>query len=357
MPSPDMADQSIGTVLEHLQRLLLTENPSTGTTTELDPTVPLVPLEELTRLPATATLQEMATELEQAVAEERTDKPLDSTKQRQLHRALIRAAARLEWGMYRDSLQVARPEGCWCLGVGGREEQGIPPFAEHPEPTLMWRTYCDCPEGQALKLGHDFVRAAFRAHMINLKLRNAFQDAQLPLEFQHCSFESYPVSPSTAPAVTQIRAWAEDAASERWLLLHGPFGTGKTGLAASAFRVRLLLVPGGLFITTPDLLAKIRATYKDGGDEDALIKRVKEVPLLVLDDIGAEKITDWVLETFFRIINTRHNERRATILTSNLTPKQLDQHLGDRLMWRIVQRADVIAIKGPNLRDPRRQAS
>jgi DNA replication protein DnaC len=108
-----------------------------------------------------------------------------------------------------------------------------------------------------------------------------------------------------------------------------------------------------LFITVPNLLDRIRATYGPGGNgsEQEVIETVKTVEFLVLDDLGAERVTDWVAEKLFTIINHRHDEDLETVFTSNLSLEQLADHIGERTTWRIVEMADVVELSGPNLRD------
>jgi DNA replication protein DnaC len=77
---------------------------------------------------------------------------------------------------------------------------------------------------------------------------------------------------------------------------------------------------------------------------------VRTVPLCVLDDIGAERVTDWVRERLFVIVNARHDADLPTIFTSNLAPPALDDHLGERTMWRIIEMCEVVHLDGPNLR-------
>jgi DNA replication protein DnaC len=79
---------------------------------------------------------------------------------------------------------------------------------------------------------------------------------------------------------------------------------------------------------------------------------VKNTTLLVLDDVGSERVNDWVQEKLFVIINHRHDYHMETIFTSNLSPAQLVRHLGERTAWRILEMCAVVHLDGPNLRLP-----
>src|SRR5262249_51929228 len=122
------------------------------------------------------------------------------------------------------------------------------------------------------------------------------------------------------------------------------------------------------FITVPDLLTRLRQSYdRDGGaggvggaSERELLDDLDGAPVLVLDDLGAERATDWAVERLFGLLNRRHDWRRPTVLTSNLGPKPLAEHLGERIAWRVVEMCRrggeagarfLVELRGPNLRD------
>ncbi len=200
--------------------------------------------------------------------------------------------------------------------------------------------------------------------VLRRRMERQFRSAKIPNRFYDCTFESFPSTPQSAAALAQIHYWfdpdIEDDDESQWgpwvawrkqgLFIYGPFGTGKSGLAIAGLR---LWDDVKLFVKVPMLLDEIRATYGERSEhrESELLDTVNNVPLLVLDDIGAERPTEWVREKLFTIIDHRHDENLDTVFTSNLSIEELAEHIGERTVWRIVEMCAVVKLDGPNLRD------
>ena len=107
----------------------------------------------------------------------------------------------------------------------------------------------------------------------------------------------------------------------------------------------------GLYIFLPTFLEELRDNY-DNKDPDfeQVLTMVKSCKLLIIDDIGAERVTDWVRERVVSIINTRVSNNLATIYTSNLSPEELREELGDRISSRVVGSSQVIEMVGGDRR-------
>lgn len=129
----------------------------------------------------------------------------------------------------------------------------------------------------------------------------------------------------------QARHYA--ANPEGWLLFRGNYGSGKTHLAVAIANYRLALGESVLFMTTPDLLDHLRATFGPTSQiqYDNLFERLRNAPLLVLDDLGAESPTPWAQEKLFQLINHRYLHRLPTVVTTNTEPDQLDPRIQSRL--------------------------
>lgn len=158
------------------------------------------------------------------------------------------------------------------------------------------------------------------------------------------------------------------------LFLFGPVGTGKTHLAVSAVRELMATDPEAFgirerqgaiydhtqeiyqgltcsFFSVVDLLDAMRPGNELKQELGAwLFHRAKADDLVVLDDIGAERVTEWVEERLYAIIDVRYRMQRATILTSNLKEKELEDSLGERIVSRIYEMTEPLPVIGQDYR-------
>lgn len=124
------------------------------------------------------------------------------------------------------------------------------------------------------------------------------------------------------------------------LLITGQVGSGKTFLACCIANALLDAGREVLFLVVPDFLDRIRATYDAGRDELTerdLLDTAREVPLLILDDLGAHQYTPWAQQKLYSILNHRLNYGLPTVVTTNLDLEELSTYLGERTTSRLVQ--------------------
>lgn len=139
------------------------------------------------------------------------------------------------------------------------------------------------------------------------------------------------------------------------LLLIGKYGVGKSHLAVSATKIVMEQNIPTLFISVPRLLTKIKSTFKNSTvSELDILEMIEKVPLLVLDDIGAEsdeekeKVSSWAKTKIFEVVESRIG--RHTIYTTNLSVEQLIATYGERNASRILEDSTRINIVGDNYR-------
>lgn len=137
-----------------------------------------------------------------------------------------------------------------------------------------------------------------------------------------------------------VRNYQRDSKTQG-LLLTGPVGSGKTFLACCIANALLAQNVTLLFVVVPDLLDQIKATYDANKQnqitETELLDTAREVPLLILDDLGAHNYTEWTRNKIFSIINYRLNHLLPTVITSNINLEDLEEYLGERTTSRIFQ--------------------
>ena len=292
------------------------------------------PLERIHKLPHTTSVMAELAALD--------EQPTASDRRRFLRSLLLDAEER-------DRLAAQLPDGCWCYGRGGSGPRAV--MVPGQDVPMVLTAYCGCAIGDARRILDGDVRERGRAYAQEIALSGIWEGARVPERFHGCTFDTFPKTSSTALVIVQLRVWLE--ADDRWaVVLLGDFGVGKTGLAISALREAAEHRHPGLFVKTPDLLARIRATYGKGSDvsEQDVLESLRTVDYLVLDDVGAEHATDWATSMLFQVLDDRHDHQRKTILTTNLDITGLGLHMGERTLHRFREGAVFLTVDGPNLR-------
>lgn len=147
-----------------------------------------------------------------------------------------------------------------------------------------------------------------------------------------------------------VQAFSDWQGESLWLW--GEPGNGKTHLAAAI--TKALTEQGHIvvFQSVPELLQRIRSTFNSENKENEaqIMRALLECDLLILDDIGAEKATEWVEEKIFNIIDGRYRKEMPTLYTSNLKPKEMLQQVGKRSYDRMVETSLTIENKATSYR-------
>ena len=216
--------------------------------------------------------------------------------------------------------------------------------------------------------------------------------ARIPKRYEHCDFESYATdladgetwSTQHERSLKQAKLLAQGfvrdyPATEKGLLLIGPSGVGKTHLAVAALKELIRRGHGGLFCDYRELLKEIQASYNPASEstEMGILEPIRNVELLVLDDLGASKPSAWVLDIIGLLLNARYSERRLTLLTTNyfdetvapaggaklpggqrvqVKEDTLADRIGARMRSRLFEMCRTVLVEAPDFRREARQA-
>ncbi len=179
-------------------------------------------------------------------------------------------------------------------------------------------------------------------------LDEAFRNSCLSPHFRQRTFSNFVPTPGTQRAYEVALEYRPEKGG---LLFFGSCGVGKTHLAAAVAH-RYLGQRAVLFISCPEFLLELREEIQSVKKEKQrfLFSLARNAQILVFDDIGAEKSSEWVQETLFVLINHRYEQMLPTIFTTNYTLDELDLRLGKRITSRLVEMCRSIRMTGEDWR-------
>ncbi len=211
---------------------------------------------------------------------------------------------------------------------------------------------------------------------------NLFNNAQIPGQFYDATFKNFDVSgdPSLEEALRTASFFFRNYQSGKWkgLLFMGGVGVGKTRLVSTILRdFTLNHGIAGKFMEFSSLLSEIKSGYDKGLSESAVLEKINNIEILVVDELGKGRKSDWEINILDSIVSNRYNMRKTTIFTTNYTDKTTTTHgesilvenekdelkekirketLKQRVFSRIYSRlkgmCDFIEMKGPDHRYP-----
>lgn len=272
-----------------------------------------------------------------------------------------------------------------------RSTQGARPLsADRPgaaaqgEPKLVWAVPCDCTAED--RVGRALARA------------------RVPDRYRHCDFDNFETDNEIeGVSAEQLKAWSRSLSQARLivkrfaeefiplrgedgepgLLLMGACGVGKTHLAVAALKEIVRRGHSGIFYDYRELLKEIQDSYNAStqATEMTVLEPVLKTDFLVLDDLGSSKPSDWVRETVGHILNSRYNENRVTLITTNFRDSEepagasptsaarpasiragaldesLTERVGKRIRSRLYEMCRTVEISAPDYRKEIRHAT
>jgi DNA replication protein DnaC len=226
------------------------------------------------------------------------------------------------------------------------------------------------------------VEEATRCECVRLQHgERMLEAARIPRRYRHCelsNFEHEGPFRSLAPAhMAALRFVAEYPLESAGLLLTGPIGCGKTHLAVGIAKDLIAQKSSAcLYYDYRELLKEIQNSYNASvqATEMEVLRPVFEAEVLVLDELGAAKPTEWVWDTVSHILNTRYNDKRTTIITTNYKDaaagaaaetvagraareETLGDRIGERMRSRLHEMCRVVRVEGEDFRMKYKSAS
>ncbi len=257
---------------------------------------------------------------------------------------------------------------------------------------------CSLCEGSGLCIVEEGGRQVARACECRVARRTQrmLEQAQIPRRYEECTLENFEprydgADRSLQSALVQARGFVKGYPAEtdgKGLLLVGPVGVGKTHIAVGILK-ELVQERGahGLFYDYRELLTEVQNSYnqKVAATELEVLRPVFEAEVLVLDELGAAKPSDWVWDTVAHILNSRYNDRRTTIITTNypnaealgatpgrrmgkksaeqedaeraMSGETLGDRIGERMRSRLQEMCVVVELRGKDFRQSVKRAS
>jgi DNA replication protein DnaC len=186
--------------------------------------------------------------------------------------------------------------------------------------------------------------------------------ARIPERYRNCLLTNFnALSESQRSAKALARRFVEEyPAVSAGLLVTGPVGVGKTHLSVAILAELVdTKAARGIFCDFTDLIDRIQATFSRGGEEssDEVLAPYRDAELLILDELGSRRPTDWVRDVLYGLLNTRYNRNRVTILTTNYgdQPEKpggetLELRVGTAVRSRLAEMCQLVVLQGPDFR-------
>ncbi len=233
-----------------------------------------------------------------------------------------------------EAVEITEPEPVNCEKCQDRGFLRYDVPVDHPSFGQVYQ--CDC---RLRDIAHDRLEKLRKLSNLNAFSESSFDDFD-------------PGVSGTQQAFEEALNFAADP-TQRWLVLSGPVGVGKTHLAVAIAQYAIEQNSmAAYFAAVPDLMDHLRSSFAPASEEgyDERFEEIRTAQLLVLDDLGTENATPWAQEKLYQIINHRYVERLPTVITTNVEMRKIDDRISSRMLDHRL--ATVVEIDAQDYRRP-----
>lgn len=263
---------------------------------------------------------------------------------------------------YRERICQYCGQIVWPTGVLNPFENSI--FIWYPP-----SEFCDCKKGEEDKEKYNKEQENLHKEKVlqlenrrkQKKIDELFKNSRMGERFRNRVFENFEVKECNKKAYNMALKYAENFKDNKdgtGIVFSGSVGTGKTHLAAAITNELLKQYIPVVFGSLVSLLGRIKDSYNGSGDEQSILELYSTVDLLVIDDLGKERPTEWTLEKLYLIINDRYEAYKPVIVTTNFNNRTLIERLSgnnnsstaEAIVSRIFETCPGVMVNGPDYR-------
>jgi DNA replication protein DnaC len=213
--------------------------------------------------------------------------------------------------------------------------------------SVVYKKPCSC-QNQIILEENAEKAARDKAMQIEINRRICYESAQVPESFAEVTLSGYRRISGTEEAFEAVKSYLlnrkENFHVGKGLLLSGPCGTGKTHLGCAILNCALNDGYRAIYKNVPEMLDLLQPDHAEGEEQGELMKTTCRAGVLLLDDLGAEKPSEWTQKQLTIIIDARYRGNRPTIITTNLAGKSLADSCGARVYSRLMDESKTAVV-------------